>query len=359
MRKHYIDNLRWLAVLMLFPYHIFMIYNTFGESFYIKGPDIGLTSGFIVATGRWFMPLLFAIAGTSSAYALKKRTTVEYLKERITKLLIPLIFGVLLIVPPQTYFAERYHNGYTGGYFEQYILFFTKATDLTGYHGGFTPGHLWFILYLFVISLLALPIMKAYPKTDKKQDKKPVLQKVPFFALLLFFILPLLGSLILDIGGKILGEYFAYFMLGYFLLSNESVLERAEKHRFILLFMSILTSILILLGWSGVIQGIPVIAYGIFSSFCAWVTILALFGICRRNLNYTNKITDYFSKSSFAVYVFHQTWIVVAAYYVFMFTSNPAVQMLIILCASVIATFLSYEVFKRTPFTRFLFGIKR
>lgn len=280
MRKHYIDNLRWLAVLMLFPYHIFMIYNTFGESFYIKGADITLTSGFIVVTGRWFMPLLFTIAGASSAFALKKRNAAEYIKERVTKLLIPFVYGILLIVPPQTYFAERFHNDFTGGYFEQYILFFTKPTDLSGYHGGFTPGQLWFILYLFVISLLALPIMMAYQKSGKKLP----LQKIPFFTLLILFVLPSLGSLVLDIGGKSLGEFFVYFILGYFLLSNEAIIEKAEKHRF--------------------------------------------------------------------------AWIIVVAYYTFMITSNSIIQMFIILVASIIATFATYELCKRMLVTRFLFGIR-
>jgi len=355
MRKYYIDNLRWLAVLMLFPYHIFMIYNSFGESFYIKGADIALTTNFIITTGRWFMPLLFAVAGASSAFALQKRSAVEYIKERITKLLIPLIFGVLLIVPPQTYFAERLHNDYKGGYFEQYILFFTKPTDLSGYHGGFTPAHLWFLMYLFVISLTALPIMKAYQKSNKKIP----LQKIPFFILPLLFVLPTLGSLVLDIGGKSLGEFFVYFMFGYFILSDESILKKSEKHRFIMLFISIISTVVILLGWNGIPKGIPEMAYDIFFRFYAWGTILALVGLCRRYLNKRNKITDYFSKSSFAVYIFHQTWIIIVAYYAFMVSSNPFVQMFIILGASVITTFATYELCRRFFVTRFLFGIRK
>ena len=355
MREHYLDNLRWLAVLMLFPYHIFMIYNTFGESFYIKGADILLTSGFIVVTGRWFMPLLFTVAGVSSSFALLKRNTAEYIKERVAKLLVPLIFGVLLIVPPQTYFAERFHNDYIGSYFEQYRLFFTKPTDLSGYHGGFTPAHLWFILYLFVISLIALPIMTAYQKSTKKLP----LQKIPFVTLPILFILPALGSLVLDIAGKSLGEFFVYFLLGYFILSNESVLAKAEKYRFIMLFISVLSAVIIILAWSEVIIGVPEIAYGIFFQFYSWITILALFGMCRRYVNCKNKLTDYFSKSSFAVYLFHQTWIVVTAYYTFTVTSNPSIQMLIILGTSVIATFATYEICKRTFVTRFIFGIRK
>ncbi len=354
MRKHYIDNLRWMAVLMLFPYHVFMIYNSFGEGFYIKGADIALTSGFIVVTGRWFMPLLFAVAGASSAFALRKRNAVEYVKERVMKLMVPFVFGILLLIPPQTYFAERFHNGYSGGYFEQYALFF-KVKDLLGYDGGFTPGHLWFILYLFIISLFSLPIMRAYLKSKKRLP----LQSVPFFTWLLLFIVPLLGFPILNIGGKSFGEYFVYFMFGYFLLSDESILEKAEQHRFPLLLTSIVASIILLLWWRGAIKHVPSIAVDAYSHFYAWTTILALLGLARRYLNFQNKLTDYFSKSSFAVYVFHQTWIVAAAYYTFTVTNNAVVQMLAILCTSVAATFASYELCKRIAITRFLFGIRK
>lgn len=83
-----------------------------------------------------------AVAGISSCYALRKRTPREYVKERVLRLLVPLLAGVALLVPIQTYVAEVFHNGYGGGYLAQYVLFFTKPTDLTGYHGGFTPAHL-------------------------------------------------------------------------------------------------------------------------------------------------------------------------------------------------------------------------
>lgn len=96
---------------------------------------------------------------------MEKRSSKEYIKERIKKLLITCISGVLLIVPIMTYFAEKFHNGYDGGYFNQYILFFTKKTDLSGFTGGFTPGHLWFLLCLFVISLIALIVVQLKKNT--------------------------------------------------------------------------------------------------------------------------------------------------------------------------------------------------
>ena len=156
-RKYYIDNLRWLAILMLFPFHTAQIWNG-GEysGFYIWSHTNDFMYAFSTFVYPWYMTLLFAISRMSLKFALQKRTPKQIIVERVNKLMIPFVFGVLVLVPIMTYVAEIFFNGYTGTYLNQYILFFTKQTDLTGYSGGFTPAHLWFLLYLFVISLIAL-----------------------------------------------------------------------------------------------------------------------------------------------------------------------------------------------------------
>jgi hypothetical protein len=47
MRKHFIDNLRWICVLLLIPYHTCMIYNRFGENFYVRGAAFAIPNAFI------------------------------------------------------------------------------------------------------------------------------------------------------------------------------------------------------------------------------------------------------------------------------------------------------------------------
>ena len=161
-RKHFVDNLRAFTILLLFPYHIFMIYNNWGETWYIHGQDLLLPSVFNQIAYIFMMPLLFAVAGMSSRYALKRRSPREYTKERVTKLLLPLIFGILLVIPIQSYLAGLFFNGSAN-----YLDYFTKITDLSGYDGAFTPGQLWFLLFLFVISMVCLPFMVWYKKKGK------------------------------------------------------------------------------------------------------------------------------------------------------------------------------------------------
>ena len=87
MRRYYIDNLRNLTILLLFPVHTFMIWNDFGTKFYVWQGDNRLLSALIVLINPWFMPMLFVIAGISARYSLEKRSNKEFVIQRINKLL--------------------------------------------------------------------------------------------------------------------------------------------------------------------------------------------------------------------------------------------------------------------------------
>ena len=124
MRKYYLDNLRTIMILFLFPVHTFMIWNNYGGKFYVWGGENKLLSSLIIIVNPWFMALLFVIAGMCTRYSLEKRGTKKFIKERLTKLFIPLIGGMLLLVPIQTFYARKFFFGYTGSRFENYKYFF-------------------------------------------------------------------------------------------------------------------------------------------------------------------------------------------------------------------------------------------
>jgi len=346
-RNYFLDNIRWLTILLLFPFHSLIIYNNFGEGNYIKGTDNAILSNIISSYWAWFMPLLFVVAGISSFYVLREKTKNEYIMARIQKLLIPLFFGVLIICPFLTYFAECYHNDYSGTYIQQYMLFFTKETNLTGYNGGFTPGHLWFILYLFIISLIALPLIHYIHKKINI-----IIEKMNILTLMALFLLPLLGQYILNIGGKSIGEYFCYFIIGYFVLSNEKIIEQCVKYCWLLGIISIICVPLYL----GISDNLIVNILGKFYGLCA---ILFIMGIGKKKLNFSNKITVYFSKISFGIYLFHLPWITVIAYYTMQYVENVYIQAVIITFLSVPFTILTVELLQRTVITRFMFCLKK
>ena len=231
-RKYYIDNLRWLAILLLFPFHAAQIWSG-GEysGFYIWSHTNTALYVFSTAVYPWYMTVLFVIAGMSCKYSLLKRTNKQFVFERIEKLAIPFFFGLPVLVPVMTYIGEVFFNGYTGTYWQQYELFFTKKTDLTGYYGGFTLAHLWFILYLFIISLAALLIVRLQRKCLPKFKA----DSLPYFFIILLFIPEWLCLYILNIGGKSLGQFlltvFVSFILTFLIYE---IVKRIPVLRFFL-----------------------------------------------------------------------------------------------------------------------------
>lgn len=154
-RRHDLDWLRSVAVLLLIPFHAARIFDVW-EPFYVKDAQLSMGLSYLIALiVPWHMPLLFLIAGSATWFALGSRSPAEYLGERFRRLFIPFVFGTLVVVPPQAYLARLREPGYSaGGYFRDF-------RDLTGYFGSFTPGHLWFIFFLFVIACAVLPLAVA------------------------------------------------------------------------------------------------------------------------------------------------------------------------------------------------------
>ena len=336
-----------------------MIFNCFGESFYVWLSANTWLSQIVVCVYPWWMALLFSLAGISTKYALKRRSTGEYAKERVMKLLIPFVFGLLIVIPPQSYIADVFHNGYSGGYFEHYGYFFTHLTDLTGNDGAFTPGHLWFILYLFIITMVLLPLTAWY----SKREKKPDMGKINFILLIIGgFIFISLMTLLADIGGKSLGDFTACFLLGFFILSDDNVLAKLKKYA---LHLGIAWAVLLLLRltlgimYYGHQVSFPVLAWDFSYKMLEWVGILAALGLGARFLNFGGRFTSYFAPAAFPLYYLHQTVLIVVAFFLAKLTTETVPFYIITVFGSFVLTVAVYELFRRTPVTRFMFGIKK
>lgn len=352
MRKYYIDNIRILCILLLFPYHTAMIFNNFGESWYVHGQNSAVATFFILGVYPWWMSALFALAGMSTVYALKKRTVKQYIKERFLKLFIPLIAAILLLIPVQTYLADIYFNNYKGSYLEHLSRYFS-LTDWSGYDGHFTPGHTWFILYLFVISIVTVPLVTWY----KKREKKLVGSRMGMVKIIAMFLLILLCTPILEIGGKSLGEFGTCFLLGYFILSMEEVQDKVKKY-YMPLGVGGLLLILVrcVLYQTGMGTGL---IFGIEQRILSWVGVLAIIGLGKNFLEFNNAFTKYFAPAAFPIYIFHQTFVVIVGYITLQYVRGTFLQYVSIAVISFVLTVFMYEVCRRIPVTRFLFGIKK
>lgn len=341
VRKHYLDNIRWLCILLLIPFHAAMAWNGWEDN-YIWFYENKVLSSFVIFISPYFMPLLFVIAGMSTKYALNKRTNKQYIIERVNKLFIPLVAAIVTVVPVMSFFADKYHNQYKGNFIQHYKVFFTNMSDFTGYDGYFTPGHLWFLLYLFIISLLGLGIITV----QKRKFSKLTFKNIPYYVLPLLLIFPLIMNRILNFGGKSIGEDFALFLLGYYVLSEENVMEIMSRFRWFYLAVTVVCDVIMtyLFVWEGHRSEIILTALQIVS---LWFGVLGIIGLAKGAFNINNRFTRYMSRNSFLIYIFHFLWLVLIQYMISKIELNIVIAYLVSIFGTLILTILTCEIIRR------------
>ena len=151
-RQYFIDWLRIGLIISVFFFHVGMIFRP--ENWHVNSK---VTFEFLDPIMSWLhvwrMPLLFLVSGVGTYYALGYRTTKQYIKERITRLYIPLTVGFFTLVPLMVY-VERIPK------YASFLEYLPHMFDGGPYPvGNISWHHLWFIVYLLVISLLISPFI--------------------------------------------------------------------------------------------------------------------------------------------------------------------------------------------------------
>ena len=364
VRRKDIDWLRIFGILLLFPYHTARVFDA-NEANYVENiTKIRAGEVFMNVTWPWFMPLLFLLAGISACYALKKRSGRAFIMERVQRLFIPLVLSTLLIVPIQGYLARlqegTLHGGYLSYFFTQFLPDFS---DLSGYHGTFTPAHLWFILYLFAISLVVLPILTAVLKRRAKAGVGTFgrLFEREWFLLILFIPL-LLSEALPDIAGKNPFTFGLYYVIGFFIASNEASWKTIDRFKRLSAALVAVSAALFL-----VFQNLPYgtgdfswqsILFGLIRNLYGWSTLLTMLAFARIFLNRGGRVLEYLSQAAFPVYVLHQSVLMVVAHFVVQWNMAAGAKFWLILFGALIASFAVYEVFRRIPPLRVVLGVK-
>lgn len=154
MPRYDLDWLRVIAFGLLIFYHVGMFFVPW--DWHIKNnttlQSITLPMWFL---NQWRLPLLFVISGMGAYFSLQRRTGKKFILERTIRLLIPFVFGMLFIIPPQVYIERLANNQFDGNYFQFWP---NKAFVGTYPEGNISWHHLWFILYLFLFSLALTPL---------------------------------------------------------------------------------------------------------------------------------------------------------------------------------------------------------
>jgi peptidoglycan/LPS O-acetylase OafA/YrhL len=364
---YFIDWLRVLAVLLLFPFHSGRVFN-YGELFYAKSAIESVPLSYLLGfIDYWHMPLLFLLAGASTYFAMKKRTIGRYLGERSLRLGVPLFFGVLVLVPPQTWCGAQTNAGYTGSFLEYLTSGAAFSTEnLLGrgdYYGGISPAHLWFIWFLWMISVAVVPLLAI----GRSERGGAVLDRIarawskPLWWPLVVFLI-LFAEALPAIADKNIFYFAMFFTLGYLLIRGDWFVGSAERHRWWTLAAGTVTVVLTMAFWrfgEALPDPSPQLALWTYVELGgAWLIIVGLVGFGKRFLDRPSPSLTYLGEASYPVYILHQTVIVLTGFYLVRVVPWPAIGWPLLMVLAVAITFALYEVVRRVGALRFLFGMR-
>lgn len=167
-RKYFIDWVRVLAFFILIFFHCAMPFVTFGWEIKNAEQSVGL-SRIIWWLHQWRLPLLFFVSGVGIHFSFAKRSVISFAGERTVLLLIPLLFAMFFVIPLQVYFEKLQKGTITGSYAHFYpqVWTFVPYPD-----GALTWSHMWFVVYLFVFTILLLPVFALFKIKLLKRFKK-------------------------------------------------------------------------------------------------------------------------------------------------------------------------------------------
>ena len=389
-RLYYLDWLRVIAMISVFFHHCSRIFDLRGFPIHnaIMSLPPTIHREFF---NLWMIPLLFIISGAAVYYSLKFRKAGGFIKERSLRILVPLLLiGIFVIAPPQVYLERLINGEFSGTFFEWYPHYFEG--DYPQGNFAISGIHLWFLWFLFIYTLVLLPLFIPKRKTGVSIISRfsNLFQK-PWTLFLLF--VPLGAIAPLEIystrlaGGWDILPYLIFFIYGYLIFSNERIQESIRRYCTVSLTAAFILTILYLyLEFSAVLPKISshmlteyrvlimslsgksvnppnlTLAWiGFFElrSLVAWCWMIAILGFGSRFFNFHNKFLAYANEAVLPFYILHLTIINIIGFFVIQWNIGIAKKYIIIAITSFLITMIIYELLvRRVNVLRILFGMK-
>ena len=388
-RLYYLDWFRVFAILLVFLVHCSKIfdYDTTVVFNTVRSPFLSVFRDFSLL---WVMPLFFVLSGAAVFLSKGPDKTWEFIKSRFLRLLVSLIIIGTFIINPLYVYIERLSSGETAsGFFQWYPQFFD---GMYGFGGNFAPlgqgTHLWYLEFLFIYSLILLPLFARSKKLGTSYlSKLSIHFENPWALFFLFLPISAVAAAfeIIGLGGlRVMGgwdpmSYLLFLSYGYLIFSNTKIRETIKKYSPIYLAVAIILTALLLDSRFGFILNIPGltrydllndgallplnqslwVAVQALRGLLGWCWIIGLLGLGHRFLNFNNKFLAYGNEGVLPFYIMHHSVIYIIGYYIIQWSGNIGSKFLIISITSFAIIMLIYEILiRRFSLLRFLFGMK-
>ncbi len=387
-RRHDLDWVRVCAFGLLVLYHVGMYYVTW--DWHVNSPRASTAlEPLMLLTAPWRLSLLFLVSGAATAFLLDKATRnaqaagarPRFLGARSRRLLPPLLFGMAVIVPPQSYYevVEQLPGGWHQGYLAFYARYLAGEDGFCDADGCLvvpTWNHLWFVAYLWVytVALWGLWTLAGWRRLQPLLAAgRILLERALQGAGVLLWPALLLGLARAGLIGRFESthalvddwynhaQYFGVFLFGFAVARAPSVWEAMARLRWVAL-ASWVAGWLALVAYFHLGTGEPSdllrqamrLAWGLDQ----WCAIVAVLGFAFRLAPGDSPALRYLVPAVFPVYILHQTVIVVLAYRLKPLDLPPVVEGPGLVLATFAICFGAYEVIRRIPVLRPLFGLR-
>ena len=360
-RLSYLDNIRWITVVLVVVYHVFYMYNAEGVLGGLgKITDLQVQPWDIYQyfVYPWFMPVLFLVAGISSGLYLDRHSEKEFIRSRTRKLLVPSTIGLFAFQFIQGYVSMSLGTAFSdlaaAGVPKPVIFLIMVASG---------SGVLWFIHLLWLYSMILVLLRKI-----EKGSLLKLGAKTPVWMIVLFYF-PAWGA------GQILNTpivsvyrfafYFVFFILGYYVFSNDEVMEKLKKLAVPLILTGAALCVIFSVYYFIVCGGLnyadkPINRNPLFAA-CSYFGSLAVLSGMAKFGDFSNGFTKWMSRKSFGLYVFHYLGISSVALIFAKPGLLPAPACYVLsLAAGFAFGYGLYEMISRIPFFRWaVLGIKK
>jgi len=358
-RKHHLDWLRVLAFGLLILFHVGCLYAPWDYN--LKSPrPVPQAGWWLGALGAWRMALLFFISGVACRFLIGKLGAGGFARDRLRRLLPVILFGMLVVIPPQT-FVELRAKGVTRlGYLDFWVGEYLAAdqTLVAPLHKTMpTWDHLWFLVYLLVYALLFALVAAAMrpgpPSARTSPWALPVLLVGPAlwlsFANLAILRFPLTHALVDDGAGHL--KWLGIFAVGAIAATCAPFWSFVRDRAATLLVIAVA----LLVARSFTDEPVNAVLSGPY----AWATICALCGFAARRLDRPSDTLTHLNEAVLPVYVLHQPILLITAFFLFPWRLPVVVEAIVLTAVTAAGSFAIYETLIR-PFgpMRFLFGLK-
>lgn len=379
-RRYDVDALRAIAFGLLILYHIGMFYVSWG--WHVKSGYSGeWLEPVMIMLNQWRMPLIFLISGLAVNFLLgegaaHQRTYGSFVLARIRRLVPPLLFGMLVIVPPQAYFEALSNGVVEPGYLRFLMNYFSfqpwPQDAFAGSDPGITWNHLWYLPYLLVYTVLIVPVAALMEgpasqlRARLQSFRGAVLWVAPVLWLLPIgiWVYPRFPYISHDLTGDFYAHamYGSFFLFGYLIGRSPGLWAEFRRIRWLTLALAPMTYLCHMVlsdavtEQSGTVWGTVQIAVVYLNR---WTWLLLVLGWAHHLLNRPMAWLGYANRAVFPWYVLHQSITVVAGYYLSLHSVGPFLEPVLLILITFGGCALGmYVVDRWLPVLRPLVGLK-